>query len=213
MNTIVTAMSDYTISHYKHRDFASVVELLQRVLPCEPITEGSFTRRVLLDPNFDHQGAFTAHNTAGDVIGFLLALVRRRPLEDASSDADRGWITLYGVAEQARNQGVGSELLQAAETWLREQGRSTVWISPYAPNYWTPGVDENACAAGLVFLQCVAMRQSTGRSVWMSLLSAGSPRNGYVRRGWILRMPMKMRMTRHLRRFALQSFVLPIRDR
>lgn len=149
----MTVMPDYTVSNYEHRDFAPVVELLQRVLPCEPITYSSFTRRVLLDPNFDPQGAFTAHNTAGDVIGFLLALVRRRPLEDAPPDSDRGWVTLYGVAEQARNQGVGSELLQAAETWLRSQGRSTVWISPYAPNYWTPGVDESACAAGLAFLQ------------------------------------------------------------
>lgn len=144
---------DYIISAYKHRDFAPVVELLQSVFPCEPITESSFTRRVILDPNFNPQGAFVAHNQAGDVIGFILAMVRRRPLEDAPWDVDRGWITLFGVAEQMRNQGIGSKLLWTAEEWLRAQGRSTIWISPYAPNYWTPGVDEATCMAGLAFLQ------------------------------------------------------------
>jgi GNAT superfamily N-acetyltransferase len=141
------------IASYHADDFAAVVALLQTALPAEPITERSFARKVLLDPNFDPAGALVARRATGEVIGFLLTLARRRPLEDAPSDRERGWLTLFAVASSARRQGVGTALLTAAEDWLRAQNRATVWVSPYAPNYWTPGVDEAAYPEAIAFLQ------------------------------------------------------------
>src|SRR5262249_56445602 len=94
-----------------------------------------------------------ARRESGEVLGFLLALVRGRPLEDAPADQERGWITLFGVAPPARHQGVGTALMTAAERWLRDRSRADVWISPYAPNYWTPGVDEAAYPEALAFLR------------------------------------------------------------
>src|SRR5579871_1751824 len=145
-------MSEIPLTTYQPEDLEAVVALLRRALPAEPITTPRFARIVLLDPNFAPSGTFVARQ-GEEVCGFLLALARQRPLEDAPLETDRGWITLFAVAEEARGQGIGGALLNAAEGWLRQRGRTTVWISPYAPGYWTPGVDEAAYPAGLAFLQ------------------------------------------------------------
>lgn len=128
------------------------MRLLRLSLPLEAVTEASFTRKVLLDPNFDAAGALAAWDPSGEAVGFLLALTRRRPLEDGPSDRGRGWITLFTVTHRARRQGIGTALFDRAETWLRERGCASVGIAPYAPNYWTPGVDEAAYPEALAFL-------------------------------------------------------------
>ena len=140
-----------TISTYQHNDLMPVIALLMEALPLEPMSPELFARKVLLDPNFNPNGAFVARSANG-LLGFLLTIARKQPLEDAPPDSERGWITLFAVAPTARQRGIGTALLHAAETWLRQQQRTEAWISPYAPNYWTPGVDENACATGLAFL-------------------------------------------------------------
>ncbi|MCW3098289.1 MAG: GCN5-related N-acetyltransferase [Chthonomonadaceae bacterium] len=147
------AISPVQISPLNRGHLSSLLRLLRQSLPQEPITDTSFTRKVVLDPNFDASGALVAHDDAGEVLGFLLALTRRRPLEDGPDDTDRGWITLFAVADTARRQGTGTALFDRAEAWLWERGCATVSISPYAPNYWTPGVDEAAYPEALAFLQ------------------------------------------------------------
>jgi len=141
------------ISPFSGECLAPVLRLLTQNLPKEPITEANFTRKVLLDPNFDPTGALAAWDAYGEAIGFLLALTRRRPLEDGPADSDRGWITLFAVTAPLRRQGIGTLLFDRAEEWLRQRGCATVSISPYAPNYWTPGVDEAAYPEALAFLK------------------------------------------------------------
>lgn len=142
-----------SLAPFTGEDLASVLRLLRQTLPQEPITEASFTRKVLLDPNFDASGALMARDVSGEAVGFLLAMARRRPLEDGPDDRERGWITLFAVAAAARRQGIGTALFDQAEVWLQAQGCTSLWISPYAPNYWTPGVDEAAYPEALRFLQ------------------------------------------------------------
>lgn len=127
-----------------------VVNLLQQTLHADPISRSLFVRKVLIDPNFDPAGAPTAlqHD---EVVGFGLSIARRLPLEDAPSDADRGYITLLAVHPNHQRQGIGTALLQRMEEYLRSHGRRMVLVSPYAPNYFTPGVDANAYAGGLRF--------------------------------------------------------------
>lgn len=146
-------MAGFTIAPYSLRDFEPVVRLLQDCLPLEPIMPESFARRVLLDVNFDPQGALVAKDGDDAVVGFLLALDRKVSLEDAPPDSDKGWITLFAVTPSARRHRLGSRLLQQAEDWLRARQRKTVLISPYAPGYWTPGVDEAAYPEALAWLQ------------------------------------------------------------
>ena len=82
--------------------------------------------------------AFCAETPAG----YCWAVSRRVPLENASDDGDRGYIVLIGVRPEFRRRGIGAALLDQAEVFLKECGAAGIWISPYAPGYFTPGVDE-----------------------------------------------------------------------
>jgi mycothiol synthase len=125
---------------------------LDAAMPMEAVEPRRFARQVLLDPNFRSEGSLLA-KVDGLPAGYGLSLARLTPLENAPDDSARGYITLFGVAPHHRGQGVGSALLGRCEDFLRSQGRSECWISPYAPGYFTPGVDVEACADGLRFLK------------------------------------------------------------
>ncbi|GIV16747.1 MAG: hypothetical protein KatS3mg022_2182 [Armatimonadota bacterium] len=127
-----------------------VVQLLQQTLHADPISRNLFVRKVLIDPNFDPEGAPVAV-VNGQTVGFGLSIARHLPLEDAPPDWDRGYITLLAVHPDWQRGGIGSQLLQRMEDYLRSRERKQVLVSPYAPNYFTPGVDVNAYAGGLRF--------------------------------------------------------------
>ena len=138
------------IRPFQPRDLAGVLRVLASAMHAEPIPESRFVRQVLLDPNFRVEGAPVA--VRGDeVIGFCLSVARQTPLENAPADADRGYVTLIGVLPAEQRRGVGSNLLAAAEAYLRGQARKIVMVSSYAPGYFIPGVDVNAYPAGLQF--------------------------------------------------------------
>jgi GNAT superfamily N-acetyltransferase len=140
-----------TLRPFRQSDLAPVLALLSATMPHEGIAEPKFTRQVLLDPNFRPEGAIVAEH-AGSVVGFCLSLARQTPLENAPSDADRGYVTLFGVLPAHRRQGIGSALLKEAEAYLRAQNRKLVMISSYAPGYFIPGVDVAAYEPALPFL-------------------------------------------------------------
>ncbi|NLI00763.1 MAG: GNAT family N-acetyltransferase [Chthonomonadales bacterium] len=142
----------YAIGSYRGEHLTGVLDVLRDALPCDPVSRSVFVRKALLDPNFDPDGGRVAV-VEGNVAGFALALVRRFALEDAPPEVGVGWITLLGVRTDHRHAGIGSALLDDAERFLVSRGCRTAAISPYAPGYFTPGVDEQACAQGLAFLQ------------------------------------------------------------
>lgn len=143
-------MKDAQIIPFRGDLLDEVVNLLQQTLHADPISRSLFVRKVLIDPNFEPAGAPVA--LVGDeVVGFGLSIARRLPLEDAPPDTDRGYITLLAVHPQYQRQGIGTALLQSMEDYLRSRDRRVVLVSPYAPNYFTPGVDVNAYAGGLQF--------------------------------------------------------------
>jgi len=151
-------MSDISIRPFQPSDLPAVLRVLAAAMPADPISEARFTRQVLLDPNVRVEGMPVATRGGGGgggggVVGFCLAIARQTPLENAPSDADRGYVTLIAVAPDAQRQGVGAALLQHAENYLKSQGRSIVMASSYAPGYFIPGVDVNAYAGGLAFLK------------------------------------------------------------
>jgi GNAT superfamily N-acetyltransferase len=141
-----------TISPYAPRDLADVLGVLAQSMPADPISEAKFVRQVLLDHNFRADGALVARRN-DEVVGFCLALVRHVPLENAPMDAERGYITLFGVLPQHQRQGIGSGLLQQAENYVRAHGRKLLMIAPYSPGYFICGVDVNAYESGLNFFK------------------------------------------------------------
>jgi ribosomal protein S18 acetylase RimI-like enzyme len=135
---------------FQPSDLCGVVALLSKAMPVDPISEPRFVRQVLLDPNFRVQGAPVAR-PGDEVAGFCLSIARQTPLENAPSDADRGYITLFAVAPKFQRQGIGTQLLTHAENYLRSQNRKLCMISPYAPGYFTCGVDVKAYAGAVSF--------------------------------------------------------------
>jgi GNAT superfamily N-acetyltransferase len=137
---------------YRGSDEAGLVAAWNAALPWDQVDTATFRRKVLLDPNF-HPDWLLVVEQARQVVGFCLGLIRRVPLEGVGLEPDRGWITAAGVVPEARGQGVGAALIEAAVGLFRSAERKSVAIAPYAPNYFVPGVDVERYAEGLAFLQ------------------------------------------------------------
>ena len=140
-----------TVRPYRGADEAAVLRTWNAALSADPITATAWRARVLLDPNFDPEGCHVAE-VDGEVRGFLLSIVRRVPFFTDGLQPERAWITAFGIDPGWQRQGIGSALLATAEERLRRLGRTSIAISPYVPNYVTPGPDVAAYAAGIDFL-------------------------------------------------------------
>ncbi|MCS6951196.1 MAG: hypothetical protein NZ520_12110, partial [bacterium] len=77
-----TSMDSVHITPFAGDQLDLVVTLLQQTLHADPISRSLFVRKVLLDANFDPEGAPVAL-VEGQVVGFALGVARRLPLEDA----------------------------------------------------------------------------------------------------------------------------------
>lgn len=134
-----------------------LLPVLIDVLPREGLSEILLAQRVLLDPNIRPAGVVAAVDEAP--VGAVVGVGRHVPLENAQDDSHRGYITLFGVVPSHRRRGVGSQLLRAAEAHLGTEGRKEIWISPYAPNYFSPGVDVEANPEALAFFESHGYRE------------------------------------------------------
>jgi GNAT superfamily N-acetyltransferase len=139
------------IRGYRAEDEAAVLHVWNDGLFADPINATTWRAKVLLDPNFDAAGCLVAE-VDGAVRGFLLSLVRRVPFFNDGLEPDASWITAFAVAPDWQGRGIGSALLGAAEARLRGLGRASVALSPYVPNYFTPGADVRAYEHGVRFL-------------------------------------------------------------
>lgn len=143
--------------------------LVGRVLPDEALPPYRLLREVILDPNFDPALAPVALAEDGRLVGFAVGWHRRVPLENAPPDADRGYLTLFGVDPAQRRQGVGRALLATLEAAWTARGVTRGLIAPYAPGYVTPGVDEALYPTVSPFLRAL------GWSPWIGALSMEVP--------------------------------------
>jgi aminoglycoside 6'-N-acetyltransferase I len=64
--------------------------------------------------------AFIAYGPAGEPLGFIE--VSLRPWAEGCYSSPVGYIEGWYVAEHVRGQGIGAQLVQAAEAWARAQG-------------------------------------------------------------------------------------------
>jgi mycothiol synthase len=142
-------MPEVTIRPYLGQDEAPLLELWNLAMTSDPIDTQAFRTRVLLDANFNPGGLLLAERD-GRLVGFVLAIVRQVPLFLQGLEPERGWITAFGVHPAYRRQGIATRLFEAALAWMR---RRQIYVSPYTPNYFTPGVDRSAYPEALAFLQ------------------------------------------------------------
>lgn len=153
-----TMKDQVMIRPFEPDDVGAVVPLLNRCLTADPIASEVFQRKVLLDQNFDPRGALVA--LAGDeMVGFALGMVRRFKLEDGALDFDRSWITLIGVDENHRRQGIATRLVSMLEEFFKQNECRMTFVSSYAPGYFIPGVDVNAYPEALGFFGAVGFEE------------------------------------------------------
>jgi mycothiol synthase len=163
--------SPITIRSYQGSDEAALLALWNTALPADRINPAVFRTKVLLDLNF-HPGGLLLADAGGRLAGFVLSIYRQVPQFLDGLEEQRAWITAFGVHPDFRRQGVGRALFTAVEARLAAAGRSEVLLSPYTPNYFTPGVDEAAYPQALAFLQAMGW-QVASRPISMRAETTG----------------------------------------
>lgn len=144
--------SRIAIRPYCGPDEAALLELWNEALAHDRIDPARFRTQVLLDANFDPAGLLLAE-VEGQLAGFVLSIVRQTPLFLQGLEPELAWITAFGVRPARQRQGIGRQLFDATLGRLASLGRRRVLISPYTPNYFTPGVDVDAYPAAMALLQ------------------------------------------------------------
>jgi mycothiol synthase len=137
---------------YQGSDEANLLEVWRRAMFADAISDHLFRTKVLLDPNFLPENLPVAVED-GHVVGFALVITRQVPLFLQGLEPDNAWITAFGVHPGYQRRGIGSALLKHILEKLRAQGRKSVAISPYVPNYFVPGVDIKSYPGTIAFLE------------------------------------------------------------
>jgi mycothiol synthase len=136
---------------YQGSDESQILAVWNASMLVDNIDEAIFRTKILLDPNFQAANLPVAVE-ADQVVGFALLLTRQVPLFLQGLEPDQAWITAFGILPEYRRRGIGTALFRYLDQRTEAQGRKTVSISPYVPNYFTPGVDVNAYPGALEFL-------------------------------------------------------------
>ncbi len=160
---------------FRGTDEAALIELWNATMTRDRINPSAFRTRVLLDANFRRDGLLVAE-VDGALVGFVLSLTRQVPLFLQGLEADRGWITAFGVHPAYRRAGIGRQLFDVALNRLAQMGRTRVLLSPYTPNYIIPGADMDAYPEAVAFLHATGWKTiSTPISMHADLTSFGNP--------------------------------------
>src|SRR5215207_4598312 len=140
------------IRPYRGSDEAELLGVWRASMTADALADHLFRTKVLLDPNFLPKNLPVAIED-GRVVGFVLALTRQVPLFLQGLEPDNAWITAFGVHPDFRRQGIGTRLFAYIRQRLVTDGRKTIDIAPYVPNYFVLGVDLQAYPGTLVFLK------------------------------------------------------------
>ena len=134
-------------------DAEDVVTLWNETMVHHPVTLDVFTRKVLLDVNFDRNGFFLAEEK-GKFVGFLYAVCRRVVLEKGcSADENKGFIVAMGFRKGPDFHKIGTALLREAETYINRDGKRSVMISGYTPEFFYQGICKEQYPAYAAFLE------------------------------------------------------------
>lgn len=148
----------YTYRHYESGDEKQIVDLWNKELWKDPITNKRFRNLILLDINFDPKGLRVA-TIDEKVIGTVYAVRRLSPMYGTDLEPDTGWITFFIVDSEHQRKGIGTQLMMDAINFLKENGRREVLFASYAPNYIMPGIDSEAYPSAYEFLNYLGFKK------------------------------------------------------
>ncbi len=143
--------SSFAIRPYTGADESALIDLWNATMTCDRINPAVLRTKVLLDLNFNPEGLLLAEQD-GQLAGFVLSISRQVPQFLDGLEPERGWITAFGVRTGLRRQGIGGALFEAALQRMAQAGKREVFLSPYTPNYFIPGVDIQAYPGAVAFL-------------------------------------------------------------
>lgn len=129
---------DVTIRPFAGTDLTPVRRLWNRCVPAAPIDRDRFVERVLLDPNVEPDGRLVAERD-GSIVGFVLGIIQRRPLDVEAVDERTAWISMLFVAPNHRREGIGTALVEHVAAYAASNGRQKLRVGNYLPHYFVPG--------------------------------------------------------------------------
>lgn len=142
-----------------------IVKLWNYTMEADLIDENRFIKLVLCDENFNPELVLLCIDK-GEVIGFILGTKRMVPYMERGLEPDRGFISLIFVSKEYQHQGIGTKLMEEVEKRMIDKGTTNITIAAYSPNYFFPGVDEEAYPNGVKFFKKLGY-EVTGEAVSM----------------------------------------------
>ncbi|QHW34002.1 GNAT family N-acetyltransferase [Paenibacillus rhizovicinus] len=108
-----------------------------------PMTERLMRQNSLHDPQLFQAGSWIAvDERSNEAAGFIVAKAPQHADAVAPPDEKRGWIQILLVAGEHRGSGIGSRLLELAETGFRSAGIERVYLGNDLHYRYFPGIPE-----------------------------------------------------------------------
>ena len=121
------------IKKFETTHIEEVVALWNNSVPSEaiykPFTKESFIHKFINNPYFTFEGTFVAE-LDGKIVGFANGLCKN---DDKAPDQTPGYVTCVAVDKPYQRQGIGSKLLMAVESYLKEQGKVVIRLLFFNP--------------------------------------------------------------------------------
>ncbi|MFD0671050.1 GNAT family N-acetyltransferase [Cohnella sp. GCM10027633] len=130
------------IARLEERHLGGILALWNKELSdAYPMRDRLLRQNIMEDRNWLREGSWVAtESTTGTVIGFVVAKIGREEVEAFGLPAGAGWIHALLVDSDARDEGIGGELLGRAEAALREAGATRVMLGNDLHRRLFPGV-------------------------------------------------------------------------
>lgn len=98
----------------------------------------NYLKKIIKDVN-DKRGIFLVAKINKQTVGLGVAVIEKLSPEDLMEVPEHtpGRVMELYVDKNYRKQGIGTELMQKLESYLKEQGCDTLHIGVFAPNYLT----------------------------------------------------------------------------
>jgi GNAT superfamily N-acetyltransferase len=88
-----------------------------------PVRERILRQNIIEDPNFFIEGSWTAIDEAsGAIVGTIVSKIWQDAENTVEQNGEQGWIHVLLVDSDFHNEGIGSELLNKAESALKSKG-------------------------------------------------------------------------------------------
>lgn len=142
-----------------------IIQLWNDTMAADLIDENRFIKLVLCDENFNPE-LVLLYIDEGEVLGFILGTKRMVPYMERGLEPDRGFISLLFVKRDYQHQGIGTKLMEEVEKRMVDKGAKNITAAAYSPNYFFPGVDEEAYPHGVEFFKKLGYKV-TGEAVSM----------------------------------------------